>query len=447
MNTKKNAVKSKARNGDGSIFAQTNKNGTATWKAEMSLGKKANGKRRKTRRSFRTYQEAKKGLAEMRTAYTSGHLTEIRNDTVDSYGMRWTREVMPLTIRETTAADYQDRLQRYVFPYLGTIRMVDLRTSDVVRWLNELKKVGKSTNTINGARRVLFGMCKHAAREGLISVNPIQASDAVRRQAGEKTQVREPWSLDEAKAVLRCADKSDALDAFLHIMLNTGMRPGEALGLRWEDLDFKKSELSVTGTLKSARRITPLGAGIVRLERNDPKTKASRRTITIPENLVPALNRQLLRQSMWRVREGSRWQETGFVVTSMIGTPVSSSNLRKKFIKLLSQNEIRYIRLHDIRHSVVTICLNLGIPLDQVSQVVGHSSLSITKDIYGGYIKRHTENLAKVLGEALLPLPTEIQPFDRELVDLMDGPVTSRKVVKINGATKKTKSRTHGTDR
>lgn len=181
-------------------------------------------------------------------------------------------------------------------------------------------------------------MCKSATREGLITVNPISPSDSVRRQANEKTQVREPWDLDEVTDVLRCARDSDALDAFLHIMLNTGMRPGEALGLRWKDLDLEQSIFSVTGTLKLARRITVAGDRVASLERNEPKTKASRRKISIPANLIPALELQQLRQSMWKIKEGDRWQETGYVVTSLVGTPVSHSNLRKSFAKLLKEN-------------------------------------------------------------------------------------------------------------
>ena len=444
MNQKINPEKKKARNGDGSIFECFHKDGSKYWVVEMSLGKKANGQRRRTRRSCKTYKEAKQKLAELRTAQTSGHLVEVRNETVETFGLRWARVVKPVSVRATTASDYQDRLQRYVFPYLGTKRMVDLRAPDVVRWMNELKLDGRSTHTVNGARRMLYGMCKYATREGIISVNPVLATDAMKRQADEKTQVKPPWELDEAKHVLESAIESDPLDAFLHIMLTTGMRPGEALGLRWEDIDLENSELFITGTLKSARRITPSGVGIVQLERNEPKTKASRRTISTPSALKSALERQMMRQSMWKIREGGRWKDTGYVVTSLIGTPVSITNLRKKYKKLLSENDIRYIRLHDIRHSVVTMSLELGIPLDQISQVVGHSSLSITKDIYGRNIKGHTQNFANVLGSALDPLKADSEGTGLE--NLLDGPITPRKVVKSNGSSKKVKSRTYGKD-
>ena len=123
----------------------------------ISLGIKANGKRRRTQRTFKTLAEAKRGRVQMLKAQQEGRLTEVRNDTVYTYGLWWTREVKPQHIRETTAADYEDRLRRYVFPLLGHVRMVDLKTEHIISWMNELKRSGKSTNTINVPGGFLLG--------------------------------------------------------------------------------------------------------------------------------------------------------------------------------------------------------------------------------------------------------------------------------------------------
>ena len=273
--------RTKARNNEGSIFKKILKDGTVVHIVEISLGKKANGKRRRTQKTFNTLAAAKQGRVQMLKAQQEGRLTEVRNDTVNTYGLWWAREVKPQHIRETTAADYEDRLRRYVFPFLGPIRMVDLKTEHIIGWMNELKRSGKSTNTINGARRVLTGMCKYAARTSLIPFNPVLATDSMRRQVSEKSQVREPWNQEEMNQVLWAVVANSKLDCFLHLMMHTGMRPGEVLGLRWQDIDDAGTSLSVTGTLKQARRITPSGQGVVRMERNEPKTLASRRPITI----------------------------------------------------------------------------------------------------------------------------------------------------------------------
>ena len=393
--------KAKARNNEGSIFKKTLKDGTVMHIVVISLGIKANGKRRRTQRTFKTLAEAKRGRVQMLKAQQEGRLTEVRNDTVYTYGLWWTREVKPQHIRETTAADYEDRLRRYVFPLLGHVRMVDLKTEHIISWMNELKRSGKSTNTINGARRILTGMCKYAARTSVIPFNPVLATDSMRRQVGEKSQVHEPWNQEEMSKVLRAVVTNSKLDCFLHLMMHTGMRPGEVLGLRWQDIDDATSLLSVTGTLKQARRITPGGQGVVRMERNEPKTLASRRPITISPELGQALDRQKMYESLARITAGQNWVESGYVITTLVGTQVSLSNLRKAYIKFLSANTFRYIRLHDIRHSVATLSLGLGIPIEQVSQVLGHTRIETTKSIYAQYVPKFTENFSSVLSASL----------------------------------------------
>ena len=310
--------KAKARNNEGSIFKKTLKDGTVMHIVVISLGIKANGKRRRTQRTFKTLAEAKRGRVQMLKAQQEGRLTEVRNDTVYTYGLWWTREVKPQHIRETTAADYEDRLRRYVFPLLGHVRMVDLKTEHIISWMNELKRSGKSTNTINGARRILTGMCKYAARTSVIPFNPVLATDSMRRQVGEKSQVHEPWNQEEMSKVLRAVVTNSKLDCFLHLMMHTGMRPGEVLGLRWQDIDDATSLLSVTGTLKQARRITPGGQGVVRMERNEPKTLASRRPITISPELGQALDRQKMYESLARITAGQNWVESGYVITTLV---------------------------------------------------------------------------------------------------------------------------------
>ena len=393
--------KAKARNNEGSIFKKTLKDGTVMHIVVISLGIKANGKRRRTQRTFKTLAEAKRGRVQMLKAQQEGRLTEVRNDTVYTYGLWWTREVKPQHIRETTAADYEDRLRRYVFPLLGHVRMVDLKTEHIISWMNELKRSGKSTNTINGARRILTGMCKYAARTSVIPFNQVLATDSMRRQVGEKSQVHEPWNQEEMSKVLRAVVTNSKLDCFLHLMMHTVMRPGEVLGLRWQDIDDATSLLSVTGTLKQARRITPGGQGVVRMERNEPKTLASRRPITSSPELGQALDRQKMYESLARITAGQNWVESGYVITTLVGTPVSLSNLRKAYIKFLSANTFRYIRLHDIRHSVATLSLGLGIPIEQVSQVLGHTRIETTKSIYAQYVPKFTENFSSVLSASL----------------------------------------------
>ena len=403
---------SKARNGEGSIWPRKGASGNIIgYEVEISLGRKSDGSRARTRRRTKTMREAVELRTRLNHEKLQGRLNIISADTVATYGIRWVREVKALQVRASTAADYEARLRREVFPMLGVTRMIDLRPAHIDRWMASLRQQGKSANTVNGARQVLGAMCKHAFRTDVLAANPVLATDRVKPQKGDPTQVREPWSLEEVYRVLEAA-RDDDLDGFLHLMLHTGLRPGEAMGIRWEDIDLDKGQLAITGTLKDARSLMPDGQGVVRQVRNDPKTVHSRRQIPISAALAASLERQQMRQSVQRMAAGTSWKETGYVFTTSVGTPFWSSNLRKKYQRFLADIGIRYIRLHDHRHTVARIALDSGkVPIEQASQALGHTRIDTTKQIYAGCVPRYNEEfivgISNVLPSAPGPNPPE----------------------------------------
>jgi integrase len=402
---------SKARNGEGSIFPVKNHKGqVVAYAVEMSLGFKPNGKRNRTRRQVKTLSEARVLKTRLANQHLDGRLTIINAQTVSTYGIQWVREVKSQQVRGSTAADYEARLRREVFPMLGTTRMVDLKPAHIDRWMAALRSTGKSASTVNGARQVLGAMCKHANRTGLIPTNPVVSTDPVKRQKGDPTQVREPWSLDEIYEVLGEAC-DDPLDGFLHAMLHLGLRPGEAMGLRWEDVDLAKGQLMITGTLTDAQAFMPNGQGVVRQVRNDPKTSASRRTLPLDSALAASLDRQQMRQAVQRMAAGENWTETGYVFTTSVGTSFSLSNLRKKYQKFLDRIGVRYIRLHDLRHTVARTALDSGnVPIEQASQALGHTRIDTTKQIYAGYVPRYNEGFVAGMSSVLPAAPTPNPP-------------------------------------
>lgn len=402
----------KARNGEGSIFRTKNAKGQTKWVVEVSLGYGPDGKRRRTRRHFDTHKEAVEARLRLGKENFDGTLTTISGETVRSYGLAWVRGPKVMQVRQTTAADYEARLLREVFPVLGGVRMIDLKPGHIDHWMASLKRSGRSAATINGARALLYGLCKYACRQGVIPANPVLATDPVKRQKGEPTRVKEPWTHEETCKVLQAAWDHE-LDTFLHLMVHTGMRPGEALGLLWKDVDLANRRLSITGTLKEARLLTPSGAGVVQLIRNDPKTASSCRDIPISDALAESLGRQQMRQSMHQMVSEGKWKDTGYVLTTSVGTPYYLGNLRKKFQQLLKQIEIRYIRLHDIRHTVARLSLDAGnVPIEQTSQALGHTRIDTTKQIYAGYVPRFNEEFIAGMSRILPPPRTPVPPED-----------------------------------
>ncbi len=405
---------SKARNGAGSIFKITKPNGTIKWVVEFTLGYGPNGKRKRTRREFNSKKEALDAQIRLANENLDGRLTLINGETVRTFGLQWVQEVKAPRVRPSTAADYEARLRREVFPSLGNVRMIDLTPARVDRWIAALRRNGRSSSTVNGARTILSGMCKYAEKIGLISRNPVAATDPVKRQPGDRTQVCEPWSRDEVWTVLEAVRDEmapNSLDAYLHLMLHTGLRPGEALGLRWEDVDLHAERFWVTGTLKEMRALMPDGTGVVRPVRNDPKTASSRRDLKIDDALHAAFVRQQMMQGVQRMSAGDRWKESGYVFTTSVGTPCSLSNLRKQYQAFLGRAGVRYIRLHDIRHTVARLSLQDGkVPIEMTSQALGHSRIDTTKQIYAGHVPRFTDEFTAGVSNSLPPAPETFGP-------------------------------------
>ena len=400
---------------DGSIWQGETKTGKTVWFVEIQLGSTPTGRPRMTRRQVATKAAAIKLRQELNAQKNQGKLTQRHNITVADYGRYWVREVKPNTVKPHTAADYEWLLTKYVNPYLGKRRMADLTFNTIQDWMNDLLAAGYGHSTVNSARSVLGQLAKQAQREQILIQNPVHLTAKVKKLLGDKTQVREPWTKEESQQVLKLARDSE-LDLFLHICLLLGLRHGEALGLTYSAIDLDKRTIQIKQTLKDERRITSDGQGIVRLRLQTPKTKSSIRPMSIPEPLYEAFKRHQMRQSLKRLTAGPKWRETDMVFTTSIGTAIPQANNLKTYKKWLNDNNLRYIRIHDLRHTFGTLALESGVPIDQVSQAMGHSDIGITKKIYAPNVRGHNEKAISALSNYLNPdltVPTDwLQPAE-----------------------------------
>jgi integrase len=406
----------------GTVFAVTSKaTGKVSWCAEIVVAHKSNGTPVKTRRSFATKAQATKGLHSLISEREHGHLTVVRNESLEQFSIRWIREVKANQVRKSTLNDYEYKLRKYVFPYLGARQLRSITGRDIDSWMSQMRREGKSSNTIKGARRVIFGVFKNAYRQELISRNPVEQTDAPKRQASEKSRVQEPWTEQEVIKALEQSrmmdDSSKDVELFLCLAIYLGMRRGEILGLKWSDIDFDTRRLQVNRTLKEQRTSTRTGKGVIELVTDDPKTRSSARTLPIVPTVIEALERQMMRQSIARMQNPDLWQEQEWVFTTKTGTAIYPSNMSYRYKQFIKRNKLRHIRIHDLRHTSAVLALTSGMPLEAVSQGLGHSRLDITKDVYAPHVPKLNEDFgfglaAYIQSQRPMNVPS---PLDQEV--------------------------------
>ena len=182
-----------------------------------------------------------------------------------------------------------------------------------------------------------------------------------------------PLTEEQMKKLLKTA-KGGRLEALLTLALTTGMRRGELLALHWEDIDFEERSLWV--------RHTVYRAGKYGIRESDPKTESSKRKIILPQFVIDALLRHRAQQAAVRVETGAAWQEHDIVFSNSLGKFMEGSFVHKLFKQLLKQAELPDVRFHDLRHTVATIMLKMGVHPKQVQELLGHSQIAITMDLY-----------------------------------------------------------------
>lgn len=229
--------------------------------------------------------------------------------------------------------------------------------------------VGQAPNTVRNIRAVLRRALNQALKWELVARNVAALVDTPRIEQQEIA----PLDDQQARALL-AAIRGQRLEALYRLALSLGLRRGEALGLRWEDIDFEAATLRIVQTLQPTRT-----KGKVL---SSTKNKSSTRTLPIPAVLLESLRRLKERQDVEHQQPG--WQEHGLVFVSLRGTPLEPDNITHRFKEVLRKAGLpQTVRFHDLRHSCATLLLAQGVPPRVVMEILGHDQIATTMNIYG----------------------------------------------------------------
>ncbi len=371
----------------GRIEKRAGNDGKVSYRIKWEKGTGPRGERRQGSQTFRTRKEAEAALAKAVQEAQSGTALEPTRKTLAEFLTEW-EGTLSETIRPTTERRYRDLIRTHITPHLGGVRLAKLTALDVQRFYAERLRAGLSPGTVQLIHDVLHKALKQAYRWGLILRNPAEFASPPRPQ--EKEVIT--WSAEQVVAFLDAADGDD-YRALWYLAVLTGLRRGELLGLKWEDLDLERGALSVQRSWsRAARDGWDVGS---------PKTKSSRRLLALSTTVVELLKAHRVRQLEYRLRVGATYSDRGFVFTQFEGRPLHVNTIIPRFHKLTDRAGLPRIRFHDLRHTSATLSLAAGTHPKVVQERLGHSSITMTMDRYSHTTMHMQQEEAQRLEETL----------------------------------------------
>jgi integrase len=365
--------------GEGSIFQRES---DGKWCAVVDLGY-MKGKRRRKTIYGKTRKEVAEKLKALHRDVGNGIPVATDNQTVAEFLKRWLDDVVAQRNKPRTEDSYREMVRLHIEPAIGRCQLTKLNPEHVQAMMTVLTKKGLSARTVNYARTIVRRALSQAMRWGLVARNVAALVEPPR----EERRQRVVLTMAQAKSILE-AVKGHRYEVLYRVALSLGLRRGEILGLRWQDVDFAARTLTVRGTLQRIRK---------QLVWSTPKTVSSVRTLPIPPTLLAAL------QAHWE-RQQELWPEAVYVFVSTHGTPIDPMNLTHHFKTLAKVIGLpAELRLHDLRHSCATMMIAQGIHPRVIMQTLGHSQISTTMDIYGHVmeetLREAADKLDGLLGE------------------------------------------------
>jgi integrase len=364
----------KRDNGDGSVFVRRTPGRSDRYVAEVTLDI-VEGRQRRRRRIFDTEKEATKGLAAMVAERDAGIIGS--SATVNVYLADYMAHHLPARTakgkRITPATlDNYAHIASHIYVRIGNVR-VDRLTPRIVedKLLRPMASAGLSGSTIKRVRSLLSMCLKHAVSRGDVQRNAAELA-TIPHDARPPVE-RKSLTAEQARDLLQAAE-GDRLGAAVITQLALGLRPGEVLGLKWDDLQV--NVIQIQRSVKLERGTLILG---------DTKTERSTRPLGVPEVVLDALSWHRVLQDAERAKAEplGLWEDHGLIFTTAYGTPVDLHNYRRTVRRLISDAGIPgEWTSHELRHTAISLLCDAGVPLDRLADQMGHTDTRMIERTY-----------------------------------------------------------------
>jgi integrase len=359
------------------------------------------GKRRqKWHSGYKNKKAAERALTELLAAKDKGAYVPKSRQTIREYVEEWLAAIKP-TVRESTHYSYGRNLRLHVVPQIGSAQLASVDAGTLNQLYAALlaggrkdhKGGGLSPRTVRYIHTIVHRALKDAVRWGRLARNPADAADPPK--AGEASRPESiTWTADQLRTFLEGTRSSRHRTAYL-LLATSGMRRGEALGLRWRDLDLDGGRASIRQTVIAVKHTAMLGT---------PKTAKGRRTITLDKGTVAALREHRKQQAAERLLIGPGWTDTDLVFCHVDGTMLHPERFTRGFSEAVRRLGLPPIRLHDLRHGWATLALQAGVHPKVVQERLGHANIGITLDTYSHVVAGLHENAAEDVAALFRPV-------------------------------------------
>ncbi|MFB1100848.1 tyrosine-type recombinase/integrase [Terribacillus sp. JSM ZJ617] len=356
-----------------------------TWSVTVDIGRDDKGKRKQTtKRGFATKKDAEKYAAQVQH--------EINMDTfiVDSgmklkeYLEKWVELYCKRKLRDTTIKSYQRAIDFRILPVIGEKQLSQLTPPYLQVFVNGLVDEGLSPRYVEYISGILYGALDKAVEWDLMRKNPMSRVDVPRARRSQKVT----WSVEEVNTFLTVGKFVDIDYATaIEICLDTGVRRGELLAIKWDDIDWENQTIRIDESLVYDDEGFRFGT---------TKNESSKRSIKCTSTAFESLRKHRVRQNEMKIYFGNQYKDHNLVFCREDGQPIYPRTLTTIFNRMIKKANVPKIRIHDIRHTHATLFLESGGTMKELQQRLGHASMGTTSDVYAHVTekmkKRSTEN-------------------------------------------------------
>ena len=341
---------------------------------------------RKTKR-FKKLQECRQWIAD--ASYISKH-SDIENASdilVDTWYEYWIG-IKKQTVRPNTVRNYSERYERNIKGIIGKKLLSEVKPIHCQKIFSDMAEQGYKTTTIYQTRITLYNILEFAKENDVILSNPCKKS--VKSDIGKPSEKKVALTIDEQRKFLMAA-AGQSYENQYKFMLQTGLRTGELVGLKWDDIDFGKRTVTISRTMEYRYKVGEWRVG-------PPKSKSGYRTIPLTDEAIRVLKEQKEKNSKIKVIN-IEWRDQVFL--SQKGEPVKNSTYDTALFKICDKAEIRKFCMHILRHTFATRCIEAGMIPKTLQKILGHSNIGITMNLYVDATEEEKTKEMDLVAEAL----------------------------------------------